>query len=66
MSNNTKDNRFDFGENRARFLTVLNDDRIEWAERSLREMLLISNPSALSTSSIPGVYCITLGRCGWV
>lgn len=39
MQFESTDNRFEFGENWARFLTVLDDDRIRAAERSLREML---------------------------
>lgn len=37
------DARFKFGENWARFLTILDDDRIHAAERSLREMLEVEN-----------------------
>lgn len=39
MQFESTDARFEFGENWARFLTVLDDDRIRAAERSLREML---------------------------
>jgi len=43
MTNDIRDNRFAFGDNWARFLTVLDDDRIEEAERSLREMLQVEH-----------------------
>lgn len=36
MSIDTKDSRFAFGDNWAQFLTVLDDDRIQEAECSLR------------------------------
>ena len=35
--------RFEFGANWTRFLNVLNDDRIHQAEKSLREMLGVSD-----------------------
>ncbi len=39
----SRGNQFEFGANWARFLSVLNEDRIAQAEQSLREMLGVSH-----------------------
>ena len=67
MLNDTKDNRFDFGENWARFLTVLDDDRIQEAERSLREMLQVESLDGrrfLDIGSGSGLFSLAARRLG--
>lgn len=43
QNNNCSGQRFEFGKNWERFLSVLNDDRIHEAEKSLKDMLEIEN-----------------------
>lgn len=48
MSLDAEDGRFAFGDNWARFLTVLGENRIQEAECSLREMSQVSCSVAVS------------------
>ncbi|HYK42934.1 MAG TPA: class I SAM-dependent methyltransferase [Thermoanaerobaculia bacterium] len=59
--------RFAFGKNWARFLAVLNDDRIAEAERSLREMLEVSDLAGarfLDIGSGSGLFSLAAMRLG--
>ncbi|MFN0020111.1 MAG: class I SAM-dependent methyltransferase [Pirellulaceae bacterium] len=59
--------RFAFGENWARFLKVLNDDRIQLAERSLREMLRVESLQGkkfLDIGSGSGLFSLAARRLG--
>ena len=47
--------RFEFGANWARFLSVLDEDRIAEAERSLQQML--------ATESLEGLRFLDIGSC---
>ena len=59
--------RFAFGKNWARFLAVLNDERIAEAERSLREMLEVADLSGrrfLDIGSGSGLFSLAAMRLG--
>jgi SAM-dependent methyltransferase len=59
--------RFAFGENWARFLTVLNEDRIRSAERSLCQMLQVENladKTFLDIGSGSGLFSLAARRLG--
>ena len=59
--------RFEFGENWARFLAVLDDGRIAQAERSLREMLEVDSLQGLRFLDIgsgSGLFSLAARRLG--
>lgn len=59
--------RFEFGANWTKFLEVLNDDRIAQAERSLCEMLAVSNlqgKTFLDVGSGSGLFSLAARRLG--
>lgn len=59
--------RFAFGENWARFLSVLDDERIGLAEQSLRQMLEVDNlvgKSFLDVGSGSGLFSLAAHRLG--
>jgi 2-polyprenyl-6-hydroxyphenyl methylase/3-demethylubiquinone-9 3-methyltransferase len=59
--------RFQFGKNWARFLSVLDDERIAEAERSLSEMLEVTNlrgRSFLDVGSGSGLFSLAAKRLG--
>lgn len=59
--------RFEFGENWKRFLSVLNDERIAEAEKSLKEMLEVENlqgKSFLDIGSGSGLFSLAAHRLG--
>jgi 2-polyprenyl-3-methyl-5-hydroxy-6-metoxy-1,4-benzoquinol methylase len=59
--------RFEFGENWARFLSVVSDGRIEQAERSLQEMLggeNVADARFLDIGSGSGLFSLAARRLG--
>jgi 2-polyprenyl-6-hydroxyphenyl methylase/3-demethylubiquinone-9 3-methyltransferase len=59
--------RFEFGKNWSRFLTLLDESRIERAEQSLREMLEVENLSGKSFIDIgsgSGLFSLAARRLG--
>jgi 2-polyprenyl-6-hydroxyphenyl methylase/3-demethylubiquinone-9 3-methyltransferase len=63
----TNDERFKFGKNWSRFLSVLNDERILEAERSLIEMLAIDKlegKTFLDIGSGSGIFSLCAVRLG--
>ncbi len=59
--------RFSFGENWSKFLSVLNEDRIKLAERSLCEMLEVENlenKTFLDVGSGSGLFSLAARRLG--
>ena len=60
-------NRFEFGKNWQRFLSILDEDRILEAERSLKQMLEIDNlhgKSFLDIGSGSGLFSLAARRLG--
>src|SRR3954466_11155959 len=59
--------RFGFGENWARFLAVVDDERIAEAERSLREWLgegALGGPPSLAAGGGRGLFSLAARRLG--
>ncbi|NEQ28445.1 MAG: class I SAM-dependent methyltransferase, partial [Microcoleus sp. SIO2G3] len=59
--------RFQFGENWRRFLSVLNDERITEAENSLKQMLKVEdlqNKTFLDIGSGSGLFSLAARRLG--
>lgn len=62
-----KGKRFEFGKNWDKFLTVLNDERIAEAEKSLKQMLEVDNlkgKSFLDIGSGSGLFSLSARRLG--
>ena len=62
-----KGERFEFGSNWARFLSVLNDERIAIAEQSLKSMLEVDNlkgKTFLDVGSGSGLFSLAARRLG--
>ena len=67
QTNQSEDLRFAFGDNWARYLTVLDEDRIHEAERSLREMLQVvrlDGKRFLDIGSGSGLFSLAARRLG--
>ncbi|MDY6845469.1 MAG: 50S ribosomal protein L11 methyltransferase [Thermodesulfobacteriota bacterium] len=62
-----KEKRFEFGKNWARFLKLLNDDRIAEAEKSIQQMLQIEDlkgKTFLDIGSGSGLFSLAAMRLG--
>lgn len=67
QTDQSKNLRFAFGDNWTQFLTVLDDDRIKKAERSLREMLQVERldgKNFLDIGSGSGLFSLAARRLG--
>ena len=59
--------RFEFGKNWSRFLTTLNDERIELAEKSLKDMLgvhRLDDRTFIDVGSGSGLFSLAARRLG--